>query len=638
MTRQWPERPQFTHFSIVQDVPPRFSVPHLVKKMARIKLAKEMTKEREERAAAKINHGGKVEPAEDESVQEQARAGLPSSEDELEGDTSEGEDGDDAWDAMMDTTPVEPAKGYTGHGPFPYLSGRLADARPATFAQPVVFHDITCLARLARSPAARHVRDLRLRCPGRDVVRTLAEGGESPGDAQGRRWFPRLRYLDVSTSNVRMDGHLPTLLRRYASLEHLVLDRTNLFGFRGKDGGKELCAELARLISGMSGIQRSKERERELTKLEEDERRRQAIVERERLKRLRIEQPIREQDEGAENNEDDADEVEYDEDGEIVVRPARPPPAPEPEPEPMVYRPAERARARRARRTIAMSSFSVRENTRRNRVHDRTDEEQDTDLVIPPAQAITMILPSLPRIKSINLGGEVLPLDQAKLDAWDKGFRAGWKDGLDKAYEWAIRVGERYDRAQKAADGWRSAEELERMRTGGGKNGKMGSGKHQQYPSKGPSPLMMPNGKPRTRPPLDVRLYRYPWPEEEVDVKDVNPEDPYAGLIRVGPDENWKDVYLRYLGEAGARSAADTAVVQREDAPTASSFYTRDSGPVLCCIPDCEGPMRKGDGGERVDGRGGMKIVNGQIVVRGGFKHTPGCGHEYGATVFSKQT
>jgi hypothetical protein len=635
ITRTWPETPTFRHLSIVQDVPPRFSVPHLVKRMARVKLAKE---KQEQKRLLQEAQGGTASGEVDGDGEEKKRDGLPSSDEANSDSGSEPSDDDEAWDALADAHPVEPKTGYTGQGPFPYLSGRLADAKPSTFAQPVVFHDITCLARLARSPGSWHVRDLRLRCPGRDVVKTLSEGGDTPHDAQGRRWFPRLRYLDVSTSNVRLDGWLPVLLRRYSKLEHIVLDRTNLFGFRGKDSGQILCADLARMCAGMVGIQRAKERERELTRLEEVQRRREAVLERERQRRISAERPIREENEGEEDGEDeeeDEEELEFDENGDPIERPPRrrrPVPEPEPEPEPVQYRAMERARPRRNRRTIAVATFSVRENSRRNRTNDRVGVEDDADLVIPPPQSICMVLPSLSRLKSVNLGGESLPLDQTKLDAWEKGFRAGWKDGIDKAYEWATRVGERYDRALKAAEAWKSAEQLE-----------FGPGSKTAKGKRGPSPLLLPNGKPRTRPPLDVRLYRYPWPQETIREEDevADPDDPYAGLIRVETDENWKDVYLRYLGEAGERCAADATIVNQDGrvdpAPKPEISSSTLSGPVLCCIPDCEGPMRRGDGGERVDGRAGMKLVNGRVVIRGGFKHKPGCGHAYAANVWSNQ-
>ena len=603
--------------------------------MARVKLAKEK-QEQKRLQQQQEQHERHDDSTPTPTSMSTARPDLLPSSDDGDGESgslSESSDDDETWDALADAHPVEPKTGYTGQGPFPYLSGRLADSKPSTFAQPVVFHDITCLARLARAPASRHVRDLRLRCPGRDVVKTLSEGGDTPHDAEGRRWFPRLRYLDVSTSNVRLDGWLPVLLRRYNKLEHVVLDRTNLFGFRGKDSGQVLCADLARMCAGMVGIQRAKERERELTRLEEVQRRREAVLERERQRRISAERPIREENEDGRDDEDgdeDEDELEFDDNGDPIQRPPRRRRAPEPEP--IQYRPMERARPRRNRRTIAVATFSVRENSRRNRVHDRANVEDDADLVIPPPQSVCMVLPSLSRLKSVNLGGEALPLDQIKLDAWDKGFRAGWKDGIDKSFEWAARVGERYDRAVKAAETWRSAEQHEF--TQGSSSGRGGAGK------RGPSPLLLPNGKPRTRPPLDVRLYRYPWPEETINEEDEvpDPDDPYAGLIKVEPDENWKDVYLRYLGEAEARCAADATIVNQDGGRVERGpSETSSSGPVLCCIPDCEGPMRRGDGGERVDGRAGMKLVNGHVVIRGGFKHKPGCGHGYAANVWSNQ-
>lgn len=220
--------------------------------------------------------------------------------------------------------------------------------------------------------------------------------------------------------------------------------------------------------------------------------------------------------------------------------------------------------------------------------------------------------------------------------------------------EWATRVVGNYERAVKAADAWKSAEELEKMRTGAkGSDGassssarRAGGGSGGGVRGKKPatsSPLVMPNGKAKTRPPLDVRLYRYPHPGEAIAESaepgiDMN-EDPFAGLVRVNPGQDWKDIYLAYLGDAEATCAADAGASDNSTtALTSQVSYSvphAQGPPVLCCIPSCEGPMRKGDSGERVDGRSGMKIVNGKVMVKGGFKHRKGCGHEYASGIWT---
>jgi hypothetical protein len=544
---------------------------------------------------------------------------------------SDSDGGDEAWDALIDTTPTPHTQGYTGHGPFPYLSPALESSKPKTFAQPVVFHDIRCLARLACSPSARNIKELRLRCPGRDLGRVLTELGEG-NDRIGRRFFPRLSFLDLSTTDIRTDGSLLLLLKRFPRLTHLILDRTNLFGFRGKDGGEGLCTELGIACAGLVGMQRGKEREREISRVEGEGRRVLAIERRDRERRERQEREAMgivtedNEDEDEDGNGDEEEEEEaFDEDGERIVRPPRARPRVEPVPE---IRELERARPRRNRRTVAVASFSIRENTRRNRLNDAARQGQDdSDLVIQPPDILSLVLPPLSCLKSINLGGEVIPLDTRKMDSWERAWRKGWKEGLVKLYEWAGRVGERYERARKAADGWKTAEEMERRRTGGNKGGSSRGKK-----TNGTQPdgiLLMPNGKPRTRPPLDVRLYRYPWPEEE-NLVDLDETNPYAGLVLVKDDENWKDVYLQYLGEA-------ESICAQQDLDASTTSNNDRAIPVLCSIPDCEGPMRRGDGGERTDGRSGMKLVNGQILVKGGFKHRQGCGHLYSKSIWTSQ-
>jgi hypothetical protein len=60
------------------------------------------------------------------------------------------------------------------------------------------------------------------------------------------------------------------------------------------------------------------------------------------------------------------------------------------------------------------------------------------------------------------------------------------------------------------------------------------------------------------------------------------------------------------------------------DAERYANDRSRRAPCVLCTVPDCEGPSRRGaEPGERVDGRGGMEGA-----------HRPGCGHALGRTLW----
>lgn len=155
---------------------------------------------------------------------------------------------------------------YTGHGPFPYLDEKLQSSRPRVFAQPIVLYNANCLTALSLAPVARTISHLRLRIPQRDICSSLTLDANQ---------FPALTFLDLSTTNLRLQTNLPQILRCYPALEHLVLDYVNLFGFLGRDRdkGRECCHDLGKMIV-MAGLARSKETERELAKWEEDERKR----------------------------------------------------------------------------------------------------------------------------------------------------------------------------------------------------------------------------------------------------------------------------------------------------------------------------------------------------------------------------
>jgi hypothetical protein len=583
MIRTWPPTPTFTRLSIVQDIPPRFSVPHLAKSlMNRLKLddAKDSTG---------ISSTVTTDVSGNPSTVASTITSADASEDEL------------IEEELEDTTPVEP-RGYTGHGPFPFLSDKLDGAKPRTFAQPLVFHDIRCIQRLAVSDAAKYISHLRLRAPGKDIAKVLSETGEGK---LARMHFPQLRFLDLSTTNLRHDGWFGMLVKRYDKLEHLVLDRTNIFGFQGKDAGAELCAELGKGIV-MAGLARSKEREREIASWDLLQRRRAAERERARMREMtsRPAATIREDEEGGSGSDEDEAPVAQATSSTSPVYMA-----------PLVINPNRRRNVRSA----AHSTFSIRETSRRNR-GTGGPAENDDDLVIAPPNTLALVLPPLPTLKTLNLGGEGgNNMSPQRAAEWDRKLHLGWKDGLDKVYDWAQRVGEKYERAVKAARQWEAQEsgEVGSSRSGSSR-GKHGSG------SKKPPVASSSTNKAKTKPPLDIRLYRYPTAEESKQNIVFPDDDPVTGLIPVNPtEEDWRLAYTSAIADTESWCAAIDV------GETLDELYRREGKNtiLLCTVPDCEGPMRKSEDGKREDGRSGMSLVNGKIMLKGHMQHRQGCGH-----------
>ncbi len=572
MIKRWEPSPSFTRLSLVQDIPPRFSVPDLVKLM-----------ERKKRLANRVQ---------DLTL---------SSNDPSDTELADMEDLAD--DALEDATPVEP-RGYTGHGPFPYLSSELAYVKPKTFAQPIVFFDIRCLYRLAISDAARYLTHLRIRIPCRDVARVLSE--VPPGQDHARP-FPALTYLDLSTTNLRHDGWLAPLLRLYPRLEHLVLDRTNLFGFAGKDNGAELCHELGKMCV-MAGLSRGKDKEREIAAADLAARRQQALRELEARRRAPSHPSGHDSGEGSGGSDDEA------EGGEAT-------PAPTAVPDP-VYRRAI-GHPRRGHRSVAMASFSIRDRPLRA---SRANRTVDPELELPLCEILSFVLPALPTLRSISIGGENNSLDEVKARTWDVQFQEGWKEGLSKILEWAMRVIERYERAIKVADQWAKSEEEVMMR----KHGKVGVVKHGKHKSTTAiTAAAAANSKVKVKPPTTIRLYRYPSmnKDEQEEVEGMDITDTTFGLVQVETAKDWLDECHSAIAQVSAYLASFYPTTSSTCSGTVlePDVINRPQA-ILCARPDCEGPWRRGDGGERSDGR----------VMPNGLKHRQGCGHEVGRAIWGR--
>lgn len=535
--RRWPAVESFTHLSIVQDPPPRHTAPPTaIHSLATTAVNSQAASQATSLAGSMVD----LTLDSDESSAPADQSTPPSSADE-----------------------AFTSKGYTGHGPFPYLSEKMGYSKPKSFAQPIVFFDIKCIARFGVSAVASNLTHLRFRVPSRDIAYVLVGPGGSGG------LFPSLRYLDISTTNARLDAVLTTLLRNYVNLEHLVLDRVNLFGFMAKDKGPEMCRELGGMCVS-AGLARGKDRERRIAAWEVGERTRIAEAEADRIAAA---QAVSRSTPA--NDDDDSEDEEA-----IAAREA-------------VARAEERerqiaiARSRRGHRSAGFSTISLRDRPLRAR--QTAASALRPSVPLPPQDKLYLVLPPLPTLKSVSIGGEAHGVSSKRVLEWEDEFHAGWREGLGKVLGWAGHIAERYERALRKAEEWR-IQEIQGVQ----KPSTKGKGKT-------PAPV-------KTRPPMDIRLLRFPGPNEARTHR-VG-QDPTDGLIEVD-SETARD-YLAPYYDAVAR------------AEEYANDHSRRPPCVLCTVPDCDGPARRGaEPGERVDGRGGMDAA-----------HRPGCGHALGREIW----
>lgn len=584
----WPETPSFRYLSLVQDLLPR---KHLPIPRTRAASARDVLT-----PSAGDSEGGAGTG--ESGVDGDGTEGGEGGETELESDLEylslgPSEEGTPALTPARGTpgtvtpaamsgaqTPADPPKdrGYTGQGMFPYLSHKLQSAKPKTFAQPIVFFDVRCVAFLGQSPVARHLTHFRLRVPSRDIAYVLVTKPEPlapiafstnapPPTAANAPLYPALTYLDISTTNVRLDAVLATLLRNYELLEHLVLDRTNLFGFRSRDKGEMLSRELGGLCVTVC-LQRAKEREKALGAWDARQRTATYLRDQRAAEASRAQAATRGLS-AAERAELDLQRAEEEE----------------------AARQAQYARARRGHRSAGQSTISLRAGSRRNQALAATSGVNPADL--PPSNRAWFVLPALPRLKSVNIGGEAVGISKFyDLGIWRQAFRDGWVESTQRNLGWARNTADKYARARKKVAEWQAY------------TGSLNDNKKQQTSKKGKASA-------KTQPPLDVRLFRYPLPGEVVPRPDYedkeaaeSEEHALAGLIEIddaGAAE-YIAAYKEYLG----------------DCERIGGFPC-----VFCLTPDCEGPYRRGGEGERVDGRGGMD-----------GPHEPGCGHLLGRRIW----
>ena len=388
LARRWPAAPSFTHLSIIQDPPPRSSEPPTAFTSTANSLASSI-------ADLSVDQSG---PTTQDT----------SSEDEEEVSGSSTPPTSTDADPRLSTL----NKGYSGNGPFPYLTEKLQWTKPKSFAQPIVFFDIKCLARFGASDVAHHLTHLRLRVPSRELAFVLIQ----------RPMFPNLTYLDISTTNLRLDTTLAGLLKTYWKLEHLVLDRVNLFGFAARDKGAELCEDLSGIILSAC-LARGKEKERQIAAWDLGDRTRAAEAEaaqREEAARRQAARIARlhaaredgsEGGEDAEQTEDEDDESGTDEEEAIdaaAVQARLEAEAAEMERQRLLAV----ARARRGHRSAAQSTFSLRDRSRRGAA---STAIAAPTVPVPPPDRLYLVLPPLPALKSVSIGGEAHGVSSMKV-------------------------------------------------------------------------------------------------------------------------------------------------------------------------------------------------------------------------------
>ncbi|WWC68508.1 uncharacterized protein I206_102437 [Kwoniella pini CBS 10737] len=584
LAKSWPALPTFTHLSIVQDLPPRSTVPPTATNSTSTSLAGSFA----DLSLAKKENDKTSSDSEDDSGHSTPPTSISSA-------------SDNPLDKGI-------SRAYTGHGPFgnPFLNEKLGITKPKTFAQPIVFFDINCIAKFGSSPVAQNLTHLRLRVPSRDLLRVLINHPRGSSTI-----FPKLQYLDISTTNVRIDTNLTTLLRTYINLEHLVLDHVNLFGFTAREKGPELCHDLGGLVV-TAGLARGKERERQIAAWELEERTRLAEVEANRIRAQRIAA----EQERIQNGGDDDDVP-----AEILAEIARRERMEEQQ------RAIELARSRRGHRSAAQSTFSIRDRSRRtgNSSASNNGSNSTSIIDIPPPDKLYMVLPPLPKLKSISIGGEASGVSKDKVEEWEKEFHQGWKEGLNKLLGWAIHIADKYERARRKADEWRAQEfksssgDKSSNISSTAKNGHISKSKRRNSTSNGSSSKSSSSSSLLTKPPLDIRLFRFPTTlEETVNLSNQvpGPNDLLAGLIEIELSESSNREYLDEYKQA----IGDIQLLESEEI---NGFSNHNTTCVFCTVPDCEGPVRRGADGEKVDGRGGKT-----------GSHKQGCGHLLGRSIW----
>ncbi|KAF8600873.1 hypothetical protein BDV93DRAFT_525131 [Ceratobasidium sp. AG-I] len=248
------------------------------------------------------------------------------------------------------------------------------------FAQPLAFFSFTIISDLATSPIGQYVKSLRISVPAKPVAGYLSARPNS---------FPRLKFLDISTTNLpppsaerAIEGVLGQLIR----LEHIIIDRNAGHLPRDSPG----WAGLGRACA-LAGVGRAKQREKDIQAWVDAKMREEAIAQ-------------------AANAEDAA--------AAELLGPAQAP------------APAVTLRPRRGRRGLATATISLRdrEHTPIRSVPSAPNPASSSSDGPPPRRI--RVVPSPPTLRTFSTAyaGPSNPTTHQRTD-WGKAFVQGYLDG-----------------------------------------------------------------------------------------------------------------------------------------------------------------------------------------------------------------
>ena len=134
-------------------------------------------------------------------------------------------------------------------------------AQRQDFAQPIVFFRLDLFPLLSSPAITLTLENLRIRIPSRPVARSLCGSlsAGSPFDPKRNLILTQLEFLDLSTCSV-LDAEIDSILARFATIRHLVLDRCAVLRGDLREGeGGALGKRLA-----LIGVRRARDREKAL--------------------------------------------------------------------------------------------------------------------------------------------------------------------------------------------------------------------------------------------------------------------------------------------------------------------------------------------------------------------------------------
>lgn len=280
-------------------------------------------------------------------------------------------------------------------------------------AQPIILFRFWCLTSLATSQLGRNLKHFRLRIPLRNLLPALTPKNDvtvpiAPTRTDFRlplAFFTSLTYLDLSTSCFNHHG-LGAILRSYPTLQHLILDRTQIIVPSRYEGDEERVSDTLRAMGTFAasvGLSRSLDASRlwrDFSKTITDENK----------QRKASGSSTRPQDTFIPSSSP----------GSVSRRPPRPK-----KPGRSAFASGPRSQLLPVSAPSNSSSTSVPE-----RMGDRIQSGVPEEIILPSK---AVIVPSAPTLKSLSCGTPLNIPQAAEIRAqWASHFLEGWKSGLER--------------------------------------------------------------------------------------------------------------------------------------------------------------------------------------------------------------